>query len=114
MVPMYNFEYAPNAIFRLWQCGFGDPRIIATGLRSLNIPFLVGKIFRQVTMSWTSDLVINFITFLYVMEWHPNLTCYLIVWMDCSMSPMSSFVAHVCRFVGDEYYRRGSNYLSPW
>ena len=34
------------------------------------------------------------------MEWHPHLTRSLIIRVDCSMSPMFSFAAHVCRWAG--------------
>ena len=36
---------------------------MAAGLRSLDIPFLDGKMFKQVIMSCTRDLVINFVNF---------------------------------------------------
>ena len=60
--------------------------MIAAGPRSLDIPFLDGNMFRQVTISWTSDIVINFVNFLYGMEWKKNFTRSLIVGMDRSYS----------------------------
>ena len=37
--------------------------MIVAGMMPFDIPFLDWKMFRQVTMSWTSDLVINFVNF---------------------------------------------------
>ena len=75
--------------------------MIDAGLRSLDIPLLYLDMFRQVTMSWTGDLVINFVNFLYDMEWQPYLTRSLIVCIYRSMNPMCSFADHVCRCAGD-------------
>ena len=58
--------------------------------------------FRKVTMSWTSNLVINFVNFLFGVEWNPHIMLSLIVSMYFSMSPMCSFVLHVCRCAGDK------------
>ena len=71
-----------NVILRLLYSGFGDPRMISAGLMSLDISFLGGNMFRQITMSRTIDIVIYVVIF-YGMEWHPHLTRSLIVWMDC-------------------------------
>ena len=79
--------------------------MIDDGMRSFDIPFLDGNIFRQVTMSCTNYFVMSFVNFSCGMEWHPHITRSLIVWMDRSMSPMCSFVAHVCRFTGDKIFR---------
>ena len=40
----------------------------AAGMRSLDNPFLDGSMFMQVTISWTSDLFINFVKILYGIE----------------------------------------------
>ena len=56
--------------------------MISDEMRSLGIPFLDGNMSRKVTMSCTSDLVINFVRFLYVMDWQPHLTHSLMVLMD--------------------------------
>ena len=76
--------------------------MIAAELRSFDIPFLNGNMFRQVTISCTSDIDINYVNILYGMKFQPNITCYLIVLMDCSMYPVCSFSAHVCRCAGDK------------
>ena len=47
--------------------------MISTGMRSLENPSLDGNMFRQVTMYCTSDIIINFVKFLYGMEWKPHL-----------------------------------------
>ena len=83
--------------------------MIYDGLRSLDIPFLDGNMFRQVIMSWTRDIVNDFMNFLYGMDLYPHLTRSLIFWLDRSMSPICSFAVHVCRCVGDKNSRRGSN-----
>ena len=44
--------------------------MIASGMRSLDIPYLDGNIFRQVTMFWPSDIFINFVNF--CMAWSGN------------------------------------------
>ena len=59
--------------------------MIYDGLRSLDIPFLNVDMFMQVTISWTSDLVINFLRFFMEMEWQPHLMISLIVCMYRSM-----------------------------
>ena len=56
--------------------------MISDEMRSLGIPFLDGNMSMKITMSCTSDLVINFVRFLYVMDWQPHLTHSLIVLMD--------------------------------
>ena len=76
--------------------------MIYSGMRSLDNPFWDGNLFSQFTMYCTSYLVINFVKFLYGMEWKPHLTRSLIVHMDCSMSLMCSFAAHVCRCAGNK------------
>ena len=53
-------------------------------------------------MSWNSDLVINFVNFLYGMEWQPHTTRSSIFRMDHSMNPMCSFAARVFRCAGDK------------
>ena len=83
--------------------------MIAAGIRSLDISFLDGNMFSKVTISWTSDIFINFVIFLHVMEWNPYITRFLIVRMDRLISPMCSFAAHVCRYAGDKNSQRGSN-----
>ena len=70
--------------------------------------------FRQVTISCTSDLVISFMNFFNGIEWQPHLTCSLIVRMDFSMSPIFSFTAHVYRCAGDKKYQMRLNSFSPW
>ena len=79
--------------------------MISAGLRSLDIPFLDGIMFRQVTISWTSDIVINILNYFYGMEWQPNLTCSLTVCIYCSMCLMCSFDAHVFRCADDKKIR---------
>ena len=76
--------------------------MIYAGLSSLNILFLDGNMFRQVTISCTIDLVINFMNVFYGMECQPHLKKSLIVCMDCSMSLICSFTVHVCRCDGDK------------
>ena len=84
--------------------------MIDARMGSLDITFVLdGNMFRQVTMSWTSDLVINFVNFLFGMEWKPNLMRSLIILMDPSMSPMCSFLAHVCSCDGDKKFQVCSN-----
>ena len=75
----------------------GDPRMFSDGLRSLDRPFLDGNMFRKVTMSFTSDIVINFVEFLYGTEWQPHITHSFIV----CISLMCLFEAHVFRCAGD-------------
>ena len=91
-------------IIILFQSGLGDPRKIVAGMRSLDIPFLDGNgnMFRQFNMSCTSDFVINFANFLYGTEGQPHLTRFFIISMDCSIYPMCSCLAHVCRCAGDK------------
>ena len=43
--------------------------MVSAGLRSLDISFFDGNMFRQVTMSCNSDIVINSMKLLYDMEW---------------------------------------------
>ena len=76
--------------------------MIYAGIRSLDILFLDDNMFRQVIMSWNSDIVIKFVNFLYVMEWQPHLTLSLIFGMDRSIYLICSFVAYVCRCAGDK------------
>ena len=40
---------------------FGDPRMVTVGMRPLDIPCLDGDMFKQVLMSCTKDLIINFV-----------------------------------------------------
>ena len=44
--------------------------MIDSGSRSFDIPFLDGNMFRQVTMSWTIDIVSNLLNF--YMAWSGN------------------------------------------
>ena len=83
--------------------------MISDGTRSLDITFLNGNMFRQVTMYWNSDIVINFLKFLYCIDWQPHLTCALILRMYFSMYLMCYFAAHVCRCSGDRKYCMCSN-----
>ena len=46
--------------------------MISAVMRSLDITFLDGNMFMQVTMYFTSDLVVNFVMFL--MSWSGNHT----------------------------------------
>ena len=62
-------------------------------------------------MSWNSNICINFVNVLYVMEWHPCLTQSLIVQMDHSMSPMYSFLLHVCRCDGDKKFSGRAKFI---
>ena len=39
----------------------GDPGMMSAGLRLLDIPFMGGDMFKQVIMSCTRDIVINFV-----------------------------------------------------
>ena len=52
-------------VFNLLYLVLGYPGIIAAVLRSLDIPFLDENMLRQVTMSCTSDSLINFVNYLY-------------------------------------------------
>ena len=54
-------------ILSLLYYGFGDPSMIDDRLRSPDIPFVYGNMFRKVTMSWNSNIVVNFVNFLYGM-----------------------------------------------
>ena len=81
--------------------------MIDAGLRLMYITFLDGNMFRQVTMSWTSNIFINLVNILYCMEWHLHLIRSLIVHKIFSMSSMCSFVAHVCICAGDKKAWRG-------
>ena len=101
-------------IFNLLCSGLGYPSMIIYGMKSLDISFLDGKICRKVTMYCTSYIVINFVKKLYGMEWQPHLTRSLIVCMDHSMYPMSSFAAHMCRFDIDKKYWMFLNIFLPW
>ena len=88
--------------------------MIVARMRLFDIPFLDGNMFRQVTISCAHYFVISFLNVLYGMEWHPHLVSSLIVHMDCLMSPICSFVVHVCRCAGDKNYWSVSGLLSPW
>ena len=96
-------------IFNLFWYRLGDIRVIASGMRSLDIPFLDGNFFKQVTMFCTSYILINFVKFLYGKEWKPHLTRSLILCTDNSMYRMFSFAAHMCSFSGDKKYWMFSN-----
>ena len=53
--------------FSLLQSGFGDPKIISTGLRLFDISFLDVNMFRRVIMSCTNNL--SWVLWVYCMEW---------------------------------------------
>ena len=88
--------------------------MIASGMKSLDIPFLDEKLFRQFTMYFTSNILINFVNFFYGIEWQPHLARSLVFCLDHSMYPMFSFAEHMCRFAGDKKYWMFSNSLSLW
>ena len=64
VVPIHTCAYDPNLILLLLYYGVGDPGIIASGMRSLGIPFFDGNMFRKVIMYGTKDLVSNYAYFL--------------------------------------------------
>ena len=76
--------------------------MIASGLRSFDISFLDGNMFRQVTITCTNYFVMISVDLFKGMEWHPHVMHYLIVWINCLMYPMFSFGAHVCIYAGDK------------
>ena len=88
--------------------------MISDVLRSLNIPFLDGNTFRQVTTSRTTDIIIKLVVFLYGVEWHTHFMSSVIVRMDCLMPTMCLFAVHVCRCTDDKNSGRCLNSLLPW
>ena len=98
-------------ILGLFYSGFRDPNMIAIEMRSSDIPFLDVNMLSQVTISCTNDFAMSSVNFLYVTEWHPNLTFSVIVWMDTLIPPTCSFAAHVCICAGDKNSQRISNSL---
>ena len=98
-------------VFILLESVLEDSRIISASLRSLGIPFLDENLLMQVTMYWNSDIFINFLIFLYGMEWQPHHMRSLTVRMDCSMPPIFSLAAHVCRSADDRKTWMCSNSL---
>ena len=49
VVPMYTCTYAPNIILSLLSSGFGDPRMMVSGLRLLDIPFWMGAFLNKLS-----------------------------------------------------------------
>ena len=53
----YAIAYAPKHIFGLLKSGFGFPRTIVAGLMVYDIRLVGGKLFGQLTRTWTSDFL---------------------------------------------------------
>ena len=68
---------------------------MAAGMRLLDIPFLDGNMFKQVIMSCTRDIVINFMFFCKIWsDIHISLSPLLYRWI--SRCPICDHLRHMC------------------